>query len=234
MPELEIIAHIHTDFPEKFGIPRQSGLVPELSGKIVFEKKYRREEAFRGLEEFSHIWLIWQFSETVQHGWTPSVRPPKLGGNTRKGVFATRSPFRPNGIGLSCVRLEAVKLEHGEPVIYVSGVDMMDGTPIYDVKPYLPYVDSHQDATGGFTDFLEHKLLDVEIPSACLKSFPPEKQEALRHLLAQDPRPAYQKDSNRIYGISFAGYEINFTVENSLLRVISLIPSPDRESEGRI
>lgn len=224
MPELEIIAHIHTDFPEKFGIPRQSGLVPELAGKIIFQEKFRREEAFRGLEEFSHIWILWQFSQALRQDWTPSVRPPKLGGNARKGVFATRSPFRPNGIGLSCVKLDALKheKEYG-PVLRVSGIDMVDGTPIYDIKPYLPYADSQPDAACGFADSGERSFLSVDIPSPCKEDFPVEKLSALTHLLAQDPRPAYQDDASRIYGLSYAGYDVKFRVEADTLHVISIM-----------
>lgn len=228
MPELEIIAHIRTDFPEKFGIPRQSGLVPELTGEIIFEEKYRREEAFRGLEDFSHVWLIWQFSQALREDWTPSVRPPKLGGNARKGVFATRSPFRPNGIGLSCVKLDDIKIEKEiGPVLYVSGIDMADGTPIFDIKPYVSYADSHPEACCGFADSGEHNSLTVEIPPHCAENFPAEKLSALRHLLAQDPRPAYQSDASRIYGFSFAGHEIKFCVTDNTLRVTSI------KSEGR-
>ncbi len=223
MPELEIIAHIYTDFPEKFGIPRQSGLVPELAGKIIFQEKFRREEAFRGLEEFSHIWILWQFSQALRQDWTPSVRPPKLGGNTRKGVFATRSPFRPNGIGLSCVKLDALKYEkeYG-PVLHVSGIDMMDGTPIYDIKPYVPYADSQPDASCGFADSGERSSLTVNISPSCKDHFPEEKLSALTHLLAQDPRPAYQADASRVYGLSYAGYEVKFRVEANVLHVLSI------------
>lgn len=223
MPEIEVIAHIHTDFPEKFGIPRQSGLVPELAGKITFQEKYQREEAFRGLEEFSHIWILWQFSQALRQDWTPSVRPPKLGGNARKGVFATRSPFRPNGIGLSCVKLDAIEYEKETgPVLYVSGIDMMDGTPIYDIKPYLPYADSQPDASRGFADSGKQSSLTVKIPSSCKGIFPEEKLSALTHLLAQDPRPAYQADASRIYGLSYAGYEVKFRVEGDTLNVVSI------------
>lgn len=223
MPELEIIAHIHTDFPEKFGIPRQSGLVPELTGKIIFQEKYQREEAFRGLEEFSHIWVLWQFSQTMRQDWMPSVRPPKLGGNVRKGVFATRSPFRPNSIGLSCVKLDAIRSEktYG-PVLYVSGIDMMDGTPIYDIKPYLPYADSQPNASCGFADSGEQGALTVKIPPSCTENIPREELVALTHLLAQDPRPAYQADASRIYGLSYAEYEVKFRVEKNILYVIAI------------
>lgn len=228
MNQLEIIAHIETDFPEKFGIPRQSHLIPELTGKIIFTEKYRREEALRGLEDFSHIWLLWQFSENIRKDWSPSVRPPKLGGNTRMGVFATRSSFRPNNIGLSCVALDRIQIEEEPgPVLYVSGVDMMNGTPILDIKPYLPYADSHPDATGGFTDNLDIKELTVIIPKALLgrfseKDFPPAKRLALRRVLAQDPRPSYQNDSDRIYGMEFAGMEVKFQVKDNILTVISI------------
>ncbi len=223
MPELEIIAHIRTDFPEKFGIPRQSGLVPELRGKIIFQEKYRRPEAFRGLEEFSHIWILWQFSQALRQDWTPSVRPPKLGGNARKGVFATRSPFRPNGIGLSCVKLDAIKNEKENGIVlYVSGIDMMDGTPIYDIKPYLSYADSQPDASCGFADPGERDSLTVSIPASCTENFPAERLSALTHLLAQDPRPAYQTDSSRIYGLSYAGYEVKFRVEENILYVMAI------------
>ncbi len=223
MPELEIIAHIHTDFPEKFGIPRQSGLVPELAGKIIFQEKYRREEAFRGLEEFSHIWMLWQFSKALRQDWTPSVRPPKLGGNARKGVFATRSPFRPNGIGLSCVKLDAITHEkENGPVLYVSGIDMMDGTPIYDIKPYLPYADSRPNASCGFADCEDQDSLTVSIPSSCAENIPGKRLSALTQLLAQDPRPAYQTDASRIYGLSYAGYEVKFRVEENTLYVMSI------------
>lgn len=223
MSELEVIAHIQTDFPEKFGIPRQSSLVPELTGKIIFEEKYRRVEAFRGLEEFSHVWLIWQFSKSLRKEWSPSVRPPKLGGNTRKGVFATRSPFRPNSMGLSCVKLDSIQIEKDTgPTLYVSGVDLMDGTPIFDIKPYLPYVDSHPEATGGFTDLIDNTPLNVEIPKECTDNFPAEKLPALRHLLAQDPRPAYQQDASRIYGLSFGEYEVKFRVAKDNLYVLAI------------
>ena len=218
--EMQAIAHIHTDFPEKFGIPRQSGLIEDLKAEIVFEPEYRNVDAFRGLEEYSHVWLIWEFSEAVRDSWSPTVRPPRLGGNTRMGVFATRSPFRPNPIGLSCVRLDSVELhtEHG-PVLHVSGADLMDGTPIYDIKPYLPFVDSHPDARGGFTDRTREYSLQVEIPEAELKKMEPEKRESLKAVLAHDPRPSYQKDPDRVYGMGFAGHEIKFTVKNGVLTV---------------
>lgn len=217
---MEIIARIHTDFSSKFGIPRQSGLVKGLKGDVVFEKKYRSPEAVRGLEEFSHIWLLWQFSETMRSEWSPTVRPPKLGGNTRVGVFATRSPFRPNPIGLSSVRLEGIEqsAELG-PVLHVTGADMVDGTPIYDIKPYLPYTDSHSEAAGGFTDCLDVEELAVDIPEELLAKVPMEKREALRQILAQDPRPSYQDSPERVYGFGFAGYEIRFQVQDGRLTV---------------
>ena len=221
MAEMKCIARIHTDFPQKFGIPRQSGLVAELKGTVVFEPEYRNPDMLRGLEGFSHIWLIWSFSESK--GWSPTVRPPRLGGNRRMGVFATRSPFRPNAIGLSSVVLERVELhtERG-PVLHVSGVDLMDGTPIFDIKPYVPYADSHPEARGGFVAPLEEKLLAVDCPEVYLELLPEEFRQALLEVLAHDPRPAYQEDSERVYGMEFAGYEIKFMVENGILRVTDI------------
>ena len=213
--ELKIIAKIHTDFPTKFGIPRQSGLVDELKAKIVFEPEYRVADAVRGLEDFSHIWLIWQFSEAVRNGWSPTVRPPRLGGNKRMGVFSTRAPFRPNAIGLSSVKLERVEITRDlGPVLHVSGADLMDGTPIFDIKPYLPYVDSHPEATGGFAQPLTSYELDVDFPEELLERVATAKREALIAILKQDPRPAYQKDPDRVYGFPFAGQEIKFTVDD--------------------
>lgn len=213
------IARIRTDFPTKFGVPRQSGLVPELKAKVVFEPLYRVREAVRGLENFSHIWLLWEFSESRMDGWSPTVRPPRLGGNTRVGVFATRSPFRPNPIGLSVVRLEGVESDPVlGPVLLVSGADMTDGTPIYDIKPYLPYVDCCPEASNGFA-CTDPAPLTVEIPEECLAAVPAEKREALRKVLAEDPRPAYQDDPERVYGLVFAGTEVRFTVRDGLLRV---------------
>ena len=213
--ELKIIAKIHTDFPTKFGIPRQSGLVDELKSKIVFEPEYRVAEAVRGLEDFSHIWLIWQFSEAVRDDWSPTVRPPRLGGNKRMGVFSTRAPFRPNAIGLSSVKLKKVEIskELG-PILHVSGADLMDGTPIYDIKPYLPYVDSHPEATGGFAQPLAEYALEVDFPEELLERIQPDRREGLVALLKQDPRPAYQKDPARVYGFPFAGWEIKFSVDD--------------------
>ncbi|MCD8367547.1 MAG: tRNA (N6-threonylcarbamoyladenosine(37)-N6)-methyltransferase TrmO [Clostridiales bacterium] len=231
MPEpaiatMRIIAHIHTDFATKFGVPRQSGLVPALQARIVFTPEYRVAEAVRGLEGFSHIWLIWQFSQAVREGWSPTVRPPRLGGNTRMGVFATRSPFRPNAIGLSCVRLERVEPDTPEgPVLYVSGADLMDGTPIFDIKPYLPYADCQPDAVGGFAAQPWERELTVDFPPELLEELPPEKREALVGVLAQDPRPSYQKDEARVYGFTFAGYEVRFTVADGVLTVREVKPA---------
>lgn len=224
-PQFHRIAYILSDFPEKFGIPRQSGLVEELEALVVFEPEYRRPEAFRGLEEYSHIWLIWEFSESERGEWSPTVRPPRLGGNTRMGVFATRSPFRPNPIGLSSVRLERVE-EHPEygKVLRVRGADLMDGTPILDIKPYLPHVDSHPEARGGFAGRFEHYGLQVEIPEALMDRVPEQKRKALRGILANDPRPAYQKDPERVYGMSFAGMTIRFRVCGDLLTVCEILP----------
>lgn len=213
---MEVIARIHNDFPTKFGLPRQSGLAPSLRAKIVFEPAYRVAEALRGLDGFSHIWLIWQFSEAAPA--FPTVRPPRLGGNVRMGVFATRSPFRPNPIGLSCVRLEAI-VEDGPNgrVLLVSGADLMDGTPIYDIKPYLPDVDAHPEATDGFVGTRPQELLDVEIAPELAASLTDNQLATLREILAQDPRPAYHDDPGRTYGLSYAGHDIHFTVvENSI------------------
>ena len=212
------IARIHSELGSKFGAPRQSGVVPELRAEVVFEEEFRREEAVRGLEGFSHIWLIWEFSENRRRGWSPTVRPPRLGGNTRLGVFATRSPVRPNPLGLSCVRLEAV--EPG-PILRVSGADLVDGTPIYDIKPYVPYTDAHPEARGGFASADWERRLEVDIPPHLAAALPAEKLPALRGVLEQDPRPAYQAAEGRVYGMSFAGYEVKFTVSGGVLRVLS-------------
>ena len=221
---LKVIAHIHTAFPTKFGIPRQSGLVDSLRGEIVFTPEYRSPDAVRGLEDFSHIWLVWQFSGAVRDSWSPTVRPPRLGGNTRMGVFATRSPFRPNPLGLSSVKLEAIEVrpEVG-PVLIVRGADLMDGTPIYDIKPYIPYADCHPEATEGFTGQVEMQALTVEIPPELLARFPVEKRDALVGVLAQDPRPRYQADASRVYGLEFGGYEIKFRVDSQTLTVTDII-----------
>ena len=221
--ELNIIAHIRTDFTSKFGIPRQSGLVDELESTIIFEPEYRNPEALRGLEEYTHLWLLWQFSECIGKEWTPTVRPPRLGGNKRMGVFATRSPFRPNPIGLSCVKLLGIeRTEKYGCVIRVSGADLLDNTPIYDIKPYLPYVDSHPEASNGFALDEKEGRLEVEISDEIIKIIPPEKQAALKAVLAQDPRPGYQNLPDRIYGIEFAGYDVRFTVKNNILNVIEI------------
>ena len=221
--EFHIIARIHTDFPTKFGIPRQSGLVETLKAEIVFEPEYRNPDAFRGIEEFSHIWLLWEFSEAVRKDWSPTVRPPRLGGNKRVGVFATRSPFRPNAVGLSCVKLEKAELHTDKgPVLHVTGADLMDGTPIYDIKPYLPFADSHPEASGGFTDQTKEYGLQVEISDEVLAVVAEEKREALKSVLAHDPRPSYQNDPERIYGMEFAGYEVKFRVEDGILYVTNI------------
>ena len=224
---LRVIARIHSDFPTKFGIPRQSGVVDALRARVVFEPEFRSEEALRGLEGFSHLWLIWQFSGAVRETWSPTVRPPRLGGNTRMGVFATRSPFRPNPIGLSCVGLEAVEHTQEGPVLLVTGADLMDGTPIYDIKPYLPYADCKAEATGGFTEGEDPFALRVEIPPELLERVPPEKREALRGVLSEDPRPAYQRQAKRRYGFSFAGMEIRFSVAEGLLTVEEIRPEEE-------
>lgn len=218
---MHIIANIHSDFPTKFGIPRQSGLVEELTAKIVFTPDYRAPEAVRGLEDFSHIWLIWQFSKAVREHWSPTVRPPRLGGNTRMGVFATRSPFRPNAIGLSCVRLLKVEPNTPEgPVLTVAGADLMDGTPILDIKPYIPYADCQMEATGGFTDTAGEFLLKVEFPPELLSMVPEDRREALIGVLRHDPRPSYQRKPERVYGMEFAGWNIRFRVEGDILLVV--------------
>lgn len=216
--EIKVIAHIKTDFKTKFGVPRQSGLV-DLEALIVFEPEYRNDAALRGIEQFSHLWLIWNFSKAEREEWSPTVRPPRLGGNKRVGVFATRSPFRPNPIGLSSVRLLGViKTEKGM-ALRVSGADLMDGTPIYDIKPYLAYTDSHPDATGGFADEKLKDFLEVDFSPELLKIIPESKQTALLELLSEDPRPHYINDSERIYGFEFADFEIKFKVENNRLIV---------------
>ena len=218
---MHIIANIHSDFPTKFGIPRQSGLVEELTAKIVFTPDYRAPEAVRGLEDFSHIWLIWQFSKAVREHWSPTVRPPRLGGNTRMGVFATRSPFRPNAIGLSCVRLLKVEPNTPEgPVLTVAGADLMDGTPILDIKPYIPYADCQMEATGGFTDTAGEFLLKVEFPPELLSMVPEDRREALIGVLRHDPRPSYQRKPELVYGMEFAGWNIRFRVEGDILLVV--------------
>lgn len=217
---LKVIAHIHTAFPTKFGIPRQSGLVDSLRGEVIFTPAYRSPEAVRGLEQFSHVWLVWQFSGAVREGWSATVRPPRLGGNTRVGVFATRSPFRPNPLGLSCVRLEAVEQRPGTgPVLVVRGADLMDGTPIYDIKPYIPYADCHADASAGFTAQTQTHRLRVVCTPELWALVPPLQREALAGVLEQDLRPAYQADPARVYGMEFGGLEVRFTVDGETLTV---------------
>ena len=220
---IQVIARMHSDFATKFGIPRQSGLVEELRSTIVFEPEFRNADALRGIEDFSHLWIIWQFSEAVRQGWSPTVRPPRLGGNTRMGVFATRSPFRPNNLGLSSVKLLGV--EHTEKygtVLHVGGADLMDGTPIFDIKPYIPYGDCHVDATGGFTDKAGEFLLTVEFPEHLLAILPADKREAALGVLSHDPRPSYQRKPDRIYGLTFAGFDIRFTVKEDILTVVEV------------
>ncbi len=223
LSQLKIIAHMRSDFSEKFGIPRQSGLVEELKATIVFEPEFRNPDALRGLEGFSHLWLIWQFSKAVRQDWSPTVRPPRLGGNERMGVFATRSPFRPNPVGLSCVKLERVEL-HPElgPVIHVAGADLMDGTPIYDIKPYLPYADCKPDAVGGFASAPKEATLRVACTQALLEQVPADRRDALLAVLAQDPRPSYQNDPERVYGMGFAGCNVHFRVEGDILTVTDI------------
>ena len=222
---IQVIARMHSDFASKFGIPRQSGLVEALRSTIVFEPEYRNADALRGIEDFSHLWIIWQFSEAVRQGWSPTVRPPRLGGNTRMGVFATRSPFRPNNLGLSCVRLLGVEhtAEYGT-VLHVGGADLMDGTPIFDMKPYIPYADCQTEATGGFTDTADDFLLQVDFPSDLLRKLPEEKREAAIQVLSHDPRPSYQRKPDRIYGLTFAECNIRFQVKDDVLTVVEVTP----------
>ena len=216
------IAHIRTDLPEKFGVPRQAGIVEALEGRIVFEPEYRREEALRGIEGFSHIWLIWQFSKALREDWSPTVRPPRLGGNVRMGVFATRSPFRPNALGLSCVRLLGVETDPElGPVLRVAGADLVDGTPIFDIKPYVPYADCRPEAASGFAPDPGATLSVVYAPGT-QERIPPEKRPALTGVLANDPRPRYQEDAERVYGLDFAGKNVKFTVDGETLTVIEV------------
>lgn len=220
---MKTIARIHTDFPTKFGIPRQSGIIASLQATIVFEPEYRNPDAVRGLEDFSHIWLLWQFSEAVRDNWSPTVRPPRLGGNVRKGVFATRSPFRPNPIGLSSVKLEKVGIDPKfGPILHVSGADLMDGTPIYDIKPYIAYTDSHPEAVSGFATTPAEFLLEVSFPESLLQKVPESQRKSLTDVLAHDPRPQYQDDPDRIYGMAFGGMEVKFKVEERLLTVVEV------------
>ena len=227
---IQVIARMRSDFPTKFGIPRQSGLVQELRSTIIFEPAFRNPDALKGIEGYSHLWLIWQFSEAVRQDWSPTVRPPRLGGNTRMGVFATRSPFRPNHLGLSSVRLLGVEnTQKYGTVLHVAGADLMDGTPIFDIKPYIPYSDCHPDATGGFTDTAEDFILQVIFPEHLLQKFPQNKQEAAIAILSHDPRPSYQRKPDRVYGLSFAGFDIRFTVTESTLTVCEVIPISRKE-----
>lgn len=227
--ELQVIAHIESDFPDKFGIPRQSGLVSSLVSKIVFEPKFRNPDAIRGIEGYSHLWLLWQFSEVDRtRGWSPMVRPPRLGGNTKVGVFATRSPFRPNPIGLSSVKLERVEVGGNlGPVLYVSGADLMNGTPIFDIKPYLAYVDSHVEAVDGFALSTKEGVLELNFSEELLKKIPEDKREGLKEVLKQDPRPQYQTDKERIYKMKFAEWEVRFQVEDKVLNVCDILTLGD-------
>ena len=220
--EWKIIAHIRTDFPEKFGVSRQSGLVKELIGRIVFEPEYRNVDALRGIEGYDYLWLIWKFEGVEREKWSPTVRPPRLGGETHMGVFATRSPFRPNPIGLSSVKLEDVELTAEGPVLVVSGIDLRDNTPIYDIKPYLPYVDSHPDARGGFAEEKADYALEVVFPEALLEKIPLQKRQAIKEVLKQDPRPAYHEDAKRQYGMAFAGFNVRFCVSDGVLTVLEV------------
>ena len=217
---IKAIARIRSDFPTKFGIPRQAGIVEELEARIVFEPEYRNPDALRGLEGFSHIWLIWQFSQAVREDWSPTVRPPRLGGNTRMGVFATRSPFRPNALGLSCVQLLGIEDTEEGRTLRVAGADLMDGTPIFDIKPYIPYADCKPEAESGFAPDPGAQLTVEFLPEA-EKHIPPEKRQALRGVLANDPRPRYKQDGERVYALEFAGREVKFQVKDKVLRVLS-------------
>ena len=219
---MKIIARIRNDYDGKFGVPRQSGLVEEVTSTIVFEPEYRAPEALRGIEAFSHLWLIWAFDRTERETWSPTVRPPRLGGNRRIGVFATRSPYRPNPIGLSCVRLIGVEKGSEGTVLKVAGADLVNGTPIYDIKPYLPYADCRPEATGGFTDRTEKRRVEVEIPEELAGKMSTESLQALKAVLREDPRPAYQEDPERVYAFEFGGKHIEFRVENGILKVVTI------------
>lgn len=221
--QTKIIAHIHNDFKSKFGVPRQSGLVNELVSTIVFEPEFRDSTALRGIEQFSHLWIIWQFSEAVRENWSATVRPPRLGGNKRMGVFATRSPFRPNAIGLSSVKLEGIEHTAEGTVLLVSGADLINGTPILDIKPYLPFTDCHTDAIGGYADEKFDYSLKVEISDDLLSRVPYDKREGLIGVLSQDPRPSYQNDETRVYGFEFGENEIKFTVSDGILTVKDIL-----------
>lgn len=227
--ELQVVARIRTDFPTKFGVPRQSGITDTLLSEVIFEPEYRNADALRGIEGYSHLWLLWGFSEVEKENWRPTVRPPRLGGNTRMGVFATRSPFRPNKIGLSSVRLIRTEDSPEGICLIVSGADMVDGTPIYDIKPYIPYTDCHPDALGGFSDWVRDHRLDVSIPPEIIRDFPEEKKAGLTEVLSQDPRPAYIDDPERVYGLLFGGFEIKFTVSDGVASVISVRQSGEKQ-----
>lgn len=220
---MKIIGHIRTDFPSKFGIPRQSGLIDDLKGKIILEPEYRNPQVYKGIEEFSHIWLLWEFSEAKKEHWSATVKPPRLGGKKRMGVFATRAPFRPNNIGLSCVKLDRVEQDEKDgPVLWVAGVDLLDGTPIYDIKPYIPLTDCHPEASEGYTRETKIHELKVEFPEELLNQYPVEKRQAVLGILAQDPRPTYFQDPERVYGVPFAGFDVKFRVDGDLLIVCGL------------
>lgn len=222
---MKVIGHIRTDFPSKFGIPRQSGLIDGLKGKIILEPEYRNPQVYKGIEEFSHIWLLWEFSEAKKEHWSATVKPPRLGGKTRMGVFATRAPFRPNNIGLSCVKLDRVEMDGKDgPVLWVAGVDLLDGTPIYDIKPYIPLTDCHPEASEGYTKETKIHELKVEFPEELLNQYPEEKRQAVLGILAQDPRPTYFQDPERVYGVPFAGFDVKFRVDGDTLVVCGLEP----------
>lgn len=222
MAEMKIIARVRSPFKSKFGIPRQSGVVEEIKSDIVFEQEFRNADAVRGIEQWSHLWLIWQFSENLRDTWSPTVRPPRLGGNTHVGVFATRSPFRPNALGLSCVKLDGVDITSEGPVLHVSGADLMDGTPIFDIKPYVPYADAHPEASGGFTDNTEFHRLSVNITPELETKIPENLREGLRGVLSNDPRPQYHNDPERVYGFPFGDFEVRFRVEGDTLTVTEI------------
>lgn len=224
MSELKVIARIHTDFPEKFGIPRQSGLTWNTKGRIVFENEFRNPDTIKGLDGFNYIWLLWEFQGNDRDNWSATVKPPRLGGNTHVGVFATRSPFRPNNIGLSSVKLESIEYTSNGPELIVLGADLMDGTPIYDIKPYIPYSDCHEDASYGFTDSVKDYRLDVIFPEELLNVFPEDKRQAVLDILSQDPRPSYHNDETRKYGVAYAGMDVHFTVKNQTLQVTEVVP----------
>ena len=220
---MKVIGHIRTDFPSKFGIPRQSGLIDDLKGKIVLEPEYRNPQVYKGIEEFSHIWLLWEFSEAKKEHWSATVKPPRLGGKKRMGVFATRAPFRPNNIGLSCVKLDRVEQDEKDgPVLWVAGVDLLDGTPIYDIKPYIPLTDCHPEASEGYTRETKIHELKVEFPEELLNQYPEEKRQAVLGILAQDPRPTYFQDPERVYGMEFGGLEVHFKVDGEVLTVTGI------------